>query len=81
VNLPRTAAEQYAAVPLKIPLGQLLPGDLLFWATNVSDPTTIHHVAIYLGNGMMLAAPHTGTDVQVQPVYLDGYFGAVRPTA
>ncbi len=41
-------------------------------------PTTIHHVAIYVGNGLMLAAPHTGTNVQVQPVYLDGYIGAVR---
>ena len=79
VNLPRTAAEQYLAVAAKVPLGELEPGDLLFWATDLSNPATIHHVAIYLGNGQMLAAPHTGTLVQVQPVYLDGYYGAVRP--
>lgn len=79
VNLPRTAAEQYLAVAAKVPLGQLEPGDLLFWATDLSNPATIHHVAIYLGNGQMIAAPHTGTVVQVQPVYLDGYYGAVRP--
>lgn len=79
VNLPRTAAEQYLAVATKVPLGELEPGDLLFWATDLSNPATIHHVAIYLGNGQMLAAPHTGTVVQVQPVYLDGYFGAARP--
>jgi peptidoglycan DL-endopeptidase CwlO len=78
IGLPRTAAAQYAAVPLKIPLGQLQAGDLLFWATDTADPSTIHHVAIYLGGGLMLAAPHTGTVVQVQPVYLDGYIGAVR---
>jgi cell wall-associated NlpC family hydrolase len=78
VLIPRTAADQYAAIPDKVALGQIQPGDLLFWATNTSDPTTIHHVAIYVGNGMMLAAPHTGTNVQVQPVYLDGYIGAVR---
>ncbi len=78
VLLPRTAADQYAAVPHKVPLGQLQAGDLLFWATNTSDPSTIHHVAIYLGSGVMLAAPHTGVDVQIQPVYLDGYLGAVR---
>jgi cell wall-associated NlpC family hydrolase len=78
VLLPRTAADQYAAVQHKVPLGQLQAGDLLFWATDTSDPATIHHVAIYLGNGVMLAAPHTGTDVQIQPVYLDGYLGAVR---
>ena len=28
---------------------------------------------------MMLAAPHSGAFVRVQPVYLDGYFGATRP--
>jgi cell wall-associated NlpC family hydrolase len=78
VLIPRTAADQYAAIPDKIALGELEPGDLLFWATDTTDPTTIHHVAIYVGNGLMLAAPHTGTNVQVQPVYLDGYIGAVR---
>ena len=78
VVLPRTAAQQYAAVGAKISLGQLRPGDLLFWATDTNDPSTIHHVAIYVGGGMMLAAPHTGTVVQIEPVYLDGYIGAVR---
>jgi cell wall-associated NlpC family hydrolase len=79
VQLPRTAAEQYLAVAAKVPLGELEPGDLLFWATDLSNPATIHHVAIYVGNGQMLAAPHTGTVVRIQPVYLDGYYGAVRP--
>jgi cell wall-associated NlpC family hydrolase len=76
--IPRTAADQYAAIPTKVPLGELEPGDLLFWATDTSDPSSIHHVAIYLGSGMMLAAPHTGTVVQIQPVYLDGFIGAAR---
>lgn len=79
VSLPRTAAEQWYA-GAHIDLGHLAPGDLLFWATDLADPTTIHHVAIYLGNGLMIAAPHTGDVVKVQPVYLDGYIGAVRPT-
>ena len=79
VNLPRTAAEQYLAVGTKVPLGQLEPGDLLFWATDPANAATIHHVAIYLGDGRMLAAPHTGTVVRIQPVYLDGFFGAARP--
>jgi cell wall-associated NlpC family hydrolase len=79
VNLPRTAAQQYLAVAAKVPLGQLEPGDLLFWATDPSNAASIHHVAIYLGDGRMLAAPHTGTVVRIQPVYLTGYFGAVRP--
>jgi cell wall-associated NlpC family hydrolase len=80
IALPRTAAEQWYSGPHPS-LGDLAPGDLLFWATDLTDPATIHHVAIYLGNGLMIAAPHTGTLVQIQPVYLDGYYGASRPTA
>jgi hypothetical protein len=30
---------------------------------------------------MMVAAPHTGDVVKVQPVYLEDYIGAVRPGA
>jgi cell wall-associated NlpC family hydrolase len=80
VLLPRTSREQWSAGPHP-GLGYLLPGDLLFWATNTADPATIHHVALYIGNDQMIAAPHTGANVTVQPVYLDGYIGAVRPTA
>jgi cell wall-associated NlpC family hydrolase len=78
IQLPRVAADQWNAGP-HLSLDALLPGDLLFWATDVSNPATIHHVAIYLGGGMMLAAPHTGDVVKIQPVYLSGYIGATRP--
>jgi len=78
--LPRVAADQWDAGPHP-GLAELAPGDLLFWATDPSDPTTIHHVAIYIGNGTMIAAPHTGDVVKVQPVYLTGFIGATRPTA
>lgn len=80
VALPRVAADQWNAGPHP-GLAQLAPGDLLFWATDPSDPSTIHHVAIYLGGGNMIAAPHTGDVVKVQPVYLTGFVGATRPTA
>jgi cell wall-associated NlpC family hydrolase len=80
VLLPRTSRQQWFAGPHP-GLGYLQPGDLLFWATNPADPATIHHVALYIGNDQMIAAPHTGAAVTVQPVYLDGYIGAVRPTA
>jgi cell wall-associated NlpC family hydrolase len=78
--LPRTAAEQWSTGPHP-GLADLAPGDLLFWATDTAQPATIHHVGIYLGGGLMLDAPHTGTVVQIQPVYLDGYIGATRPTS
>jgi cell wall-associated NlpC family hydrolase len=78
VALPRTSRQQWWA-GAHIGLGDLAPGDLLFWATDPTNPATIHHVALYAGNGMMVAAPHTGALVQEQPVYLDGFIGAVRP--
>jgi cell wall-associated NlpC family hydrolase len=80
IALPRTAALQWYSGP-QVGLGDLAPGDLLFWAYDLSDPGTIHHVALYVGNGQMIAAPHAGDVVKIQPVYLDGYFGAVRPSA
>jgi len=78
VGLPRVAADQWR-VGARVDLSNLLPGDLLFWATNPGNPATIHHVAMYLGGGMMIAAPHTGDVVKIEPVYMDGFFGATRP--
>lgn len=78
VALPRTSRQQWFAGP-HVDLGQLQPGDLLFWADDLADPGSIHHVAIYEGGGLMLAAPHSGDVVKEQPVYLTGYIGAVRP--
>jgi cell wall-associated NlpC family hydrolase len=59
---------------------QLRRGDLLCYATNTSDPNTIHYVAIYIGNGMMVNAPHTGAFVRIDSMYAPGgLIGAVRP--
>jgi cell wall-associated NlpC family hydrolase len=63
-----------------VPLNELQHGDLLFYATNTSDPSTIHHVAIYIGNGMMVNAPYTGAFVRIDSIYAPGgLIGAVRP--
>jgi cell wall-associated NlpC family hydrolase len=78
VMLPRVAADQYN-VGHHVALPDLQPGDLLFWATDLTDPATIHHVAMYIGGGMMIAAPHTGDVVKIEPVYMDGFIGATRP--
>ncbi len=78
VSIPRTSRQQYAGLP-KVPLDQLQPGDLVFYA-NGSDPSTIHHVALYLGGGKVLHAPHTGDVVRVAGVAMPGLFGAVRPS-
>jgi cell wall-associated NlpC family hydrolase len=78
VSLPRTSREQWYAGQ-HVELGALQPGDLMFWAYDPADPATIHHVALYAGGGLMIAAPHSGDVVKLQGVYLDGYVGAVRP--
>jgi len=63
-----------------VPLDQLQPGDLVFYASG-SSPSSIHHVALYLGGGRVLHAPHTGDVVREASVDVPGLFGAVRPAA
>jgi peptidoglycan DL-endopeptidase CwlO len=45
-------------------MSQLRAGDLIFYATDTSDPSTIWHVAIYSGGGRMIEAPRTGLQVR-----------------
>ncbi len=80
VHLPRTSREQWFTGPHPA-LADLQPGDLLFYSNSPTDPAAIHHVTLYIGGGYMIEAPHTGGVVQITKVYLDGYFGATRPTA
>jgi cell wall-associated NlpC family hydrolase len=61
-----------------VPLSQLAPGDLVFFATDVSSPATIHHVGMYVGGGLMIEAPHTGAVVRLASIQRDGLIGAVR---
>jgi cell wall-associated NlpC family hydrolase len=60
------------------------PGDLILLSDN-HTPTGIHHVAIYLGNGSVVEAPHTGATVEItHGIWTNSYWtsqfiGAVRP--
>lgn len=68
VNLPRTSQEQ-ALVGTPVPsLADAKPGDLVFFAGSDGTDANPGHVGIYIGNGEMIDAPYTGTDVQIQPV-------------
>lgn len=58
---------------------QLRPGDLVFFATDTSDPATIHHVGMYIGNAEMVEAPFTGANVRISGAFRPDYIGAVRP--
>lgn len=78
LNINRTSRQQWYD-GVKVELADLRPGDLLFWAYDLSKPATIHHVSMYIGAGRMIEAPRTGVDVREVPIYLDGYIGAIRP--
>lgn len=77
VRLPRVAADQAQAGWI-VPFDKAQPGDLLTWAHDPTAPGYISHIALYLGNGKMLAAPHRGAVVRIQPVYFTNFKGAVR---
>ncbi len=72
VSLPHSAAGQYAALA-HVPLRSLAPGDLVFFGY------PIHHVGLYIGNGVMVAAPSSGRVVQVQRISRTDLVGAARP--
>ncbi len=59
---------------------ELAPGDLVFFATDTGDPSTIHHVGLYLGGGRMIEAPHTGDVVKVSGALRSDLIGGVRLT-
>ena len=67
VDLPHYAASQYEG-SAKVPYAQMRPGDLIFYASNTANPATIHHVAMYVGGGMMIEAPFTGASVRIVAV-------------
>jgi cell wall-associated NlpC family hydrolase len=61
--------QQTLGVP--VPRGEEQPGDLVFFGTPAE------HVGIYVGNGLMVDAPHSGAVVRVEPLF-PGYSGARR---
>jgi cell wall-associated NlpC family hydrolase len=77
VSIPRVSRAQWGAGP-HVQVANLLPGDLVFYADNPADPATIHHVGMYIGNGLMVHAPHTGDVVRVASIWRESYAGATR---
>lgn len=71
-EVPRTSQEQWARLE-RIDLVELRPGDLVVY---FHDAT---HVALYLGDGMVVQAPRPGARIKVSPVAANPVLGAVRP--
>jgi cell wall-associated NlpC family hydrolase len=68
ISLPRTSQEQATVGTPVASLAQAQPGDLVFFPGSDGTAAAPGHVGIYIGNGMMIDAPHTGTDVRIEPV-------------
>jgi peptidoglycan DL-endopeptidase CwlO len=75
VTIPRDTYEQWAALP-HISESDIQPGDLLYY-------NGIGHVAMYVGNGMIIDAPQPGQDVEEVSMneswYADNFDGAAVP--
>jgi cell wall-associated NlpC family hydrolase len=71
VDITRTSRSQYLAVG-KVDHGSLRPGDLIFYGSDPGDPSSIYHVALYTGAGMMIEATLPGYPVSENPLRLSG---------
>lgn len=75
VSIPRTTYDDWASLP-HVSLSSLEPGDLILFDGE-------GHVAVYVGGGKIVDAPHSGAVVEEIPMSEDWYAqnedGAVRP--
>ncbi|MER5895534.1 NlpC/P60 family protein [Streptomyces sp. NPDC001876] len=71
-SIPRTSQEQWRQLP-KVPVDSLRPGDLVIYFPRAT------HVALYIGDGLVVQAPRPGATVKVSPVASNPLLGAVRP--
>ncbi|MEU9194828.1 C40 family peptidase [Streptomyces hundungensis] len=72
VDLPRTTWDQ-VKTGSRVATTDLAPGDLVFFYDDIS------HVGMYIGNGMMIHAPHSGAYVREESIYYMPIYGSVRP--
>ncbi|MFF9635514.1 NlpC/P60 family protein [Streptomyces bacillaris] len=70
--VPRTSQEQWKQLP-KVPVSSLRPGDLVVYFPKAT------HVALYIGDGLVVQAPRPGAKVKVSPIASNPLLGAVRP--
>jgi cell wall-associated NlpC family hydrolase len=76
VSLSHSAYDQWFETT-RVPVGQVQPGDLLFFGDDGVE--SIHHDAIYIGGGEMIEASQTGTPVRIRGWRSGDLVGAGRP--
>jgi cell wall-associated NlpC family hydrolase len=67
-NWDRINSALYSGYTMHVPLTQLQPGDLLFYSYK-GTISTIHHITIYAGNGMMWEANSKNTGLLYSNIY------------
>jgi cell wall-associated NlpC family hydrolase len=72
ITIPRDADAQFAG-GTPVPLSQVEPGDLLFY-----EHPVVGHVSMFLGNGLMIEAPNSRSEVRIVPVRTSDFRGARR---
>lgn len=76
IKIPRTTYEQFKKGSA-VKWGQFRPGDLIF--SDFEGTGGPSHVVMYIGNGKVIAAPHTGARVQIEDVSVfKPYFKGAR---
>jgi hypothetical protein len=86
ISLPHYAAAQYYSPDsVWVPPTRLQPGDLVFFTGSDGTRKEPGHVAIYVGDGYIIDAPHTGSFVRIDSLnerwFADKYVGAKRIVA
>ncbi len=64
----RVNSRIYYSWTKRVPLSELVPGDLIFYSYK-ADISTIHHISIYAGNGMMWEAHNTKKGLLFSSIY------------
>ena len=67
VAINRSSRDQYRQV-YKITYDSMRPGDLIFYGTVASDPGSVYHVAMYIGNGQVVEASRPDIPVRIAAV-------------
>jgi cell wall-associated NlpC family hydrolase len=72
INFGRTNTKGLSKLGKNVSYSKMKIGDTIIFSSNGSY-SGIHHTGIYIGNGKMVHAPHTGSTVRVQSI-TSGYY-------